>query len=211
MRCDRSSPSTSSITRRVGFDPVDGRDVRVVQGGERLGFAREPGQPIGIIRERVRQDLQRDIAIELRVAGPPHLPHAAFADLGGDFVDAEAGAGGKGQDVRDYTGGSARTAITLPDDEAASARSLRLGDFRGPTQHRRAVDDDLRGTSCYRGRSNLAMVMLGCMQHPQFQDDAALRQSVPLGVRLRASQGRPRYAGRSTNRSGTVRHRAPAA
>ena len=35
----------------------------------------------------------RDLAIQLRVARAIHLPHAAFADLRGDFVDAEAGAG----------------------------------------------------------------------------------------------------------------------
>ena len=36
-----------------------------------------------------------------------HLPHAAFADLRGDFVDAEAGAGSEGQTlVVDYTGRS---------------------------------------------------------------------------------------------------------
>ena len=69
---------TSAMPRL--FDPVDGRDVGMVQDGERLRFAREPRQPIRIIRERVRQDLQGDIAIELRVAGPLHLAHAAFAD-----------------------------------------------------------------------------------------------------------------------------------
>jgi hypothetical protein len=42
--------------------------------------------------KRVRQDLQRDIAIELRIAGTVDLTHASFADLGRDFVDAEAGA-----------------------------------------------------------------------------------------------------------------------
>ena len=31
------------------------------------------------------------IAVELRVACPIHLTHAAFADLGGDFIDAEPG------------------------------------------------------------------------------------------------------------------------
>ena len=41
--------------------------------------------------------LMRDVAIELGVARAIDLAHAAFADLGGDFVDAEAGAGGEGQ------------------------------------------------------------------------------------------------------------------
>ena len=72
------------------------RDVRVVQRGERLRFAREPGQAIGVVRKRIRQHLQRDIAIELGVAGAPHLAHSAFADLSRDFVDAEAGTGSEG-------------------------------------------------------------------------------------------------------------------
>jgi hypothetical protein len=33
------------------FQAVDVRDVRMVQRGERLRFAREPGQAIGIVRE----------------------------------------------------------------------------------------------------------------------------------------------------------------
>ena len=83
----------------AGFlEAVDVRDVRMVQRRERLRFAREPREPIGIVRERVGQDLERDVAIQLRVAGAIHLAHAAFADLGGDFVDAEAGAGSEGQD-----------------------------------------------------------------------------------------------------------------
>ncbi len=57
----------------------------------------KPREPIGISGEGVGQDLERDVAIELRVAGPIHLSHAAFADLRGDFVDAEARAGGEGQ------------------------------------------------------------------------------------------------------------------
>ena len=70
----------------------------------------EPGEPIGIVRERVGQDLDRDIAIELRVARAIHLAHAAFADRGGDLVGAEARAGGKGQSWCDYTGGAGRRA-----------------------------------------------------------------------------------------------------
>ena len=43
------------------------------------------------------QDLDRDLTFQLRVGRPIHLPHSAFADLRGDFVDAEAGAGSEGQ------------------------------------------------------------------------------------------------------------------
>ena len=78
------------------FEAVDVRDVRMIQRREGLGFAGEPRQAIRIIRERVGQDLQRDVAIELRVARPIHLAHAARAERGVD-PHADAGAGGKGQ------------------------------------------------------------------------------------------------------------------
>ena len=79
------------------FEAVDRRDVRMIQRGEDLGLARETRQAIGVVRERLRQDLDRDIAVQLGVARPEHLPHAALADRRGDFVDAESGAGSERQ------------------------------------------------------------------------------------------------------------------
>ena len=72
-------------------------DVRMIQRRERLRFALEAGQAIGISRERVGQDLDRDVAIQLRVARAIHLAHAAGADRRGDLVGAEAGAGSEGR------------------------------------------------------------------------------------------------------------------
>ena len=93
----RSSPSTSSITSAETplalFEPVDAGNVRMVQRGEHFRFALKTREPIVVSRERRRQDLDGDLALQLRVGRPIHLPHPAFADLGGDFVDAEAGAG----------------------------------------------------------------------------------------------------------------------
>ena len=37
--------------------------LRMVQRGEHLRFALEPREPLGIGGERVRQDLDRDVAI----------------------------------------------------------------------------------------------------------------------------------------------------
>ena len=45
----------------------------------------------------VGQDLERDVAIQLRVARAIDLAHAAGAEGGEDFVRAEARAGGEGQ------------------------------------------------------------------------------------------------------------------
>ncbi len=50
----------------VGFlESVDTRDVGMVQRGERFGFALKAGDALRICDERVRQDLDRNIAPEL--------------------------------------------------------------------------------------------------------------------------------------------------
>ena len=53
------------------------RDVRMIERGEHLRFALEARQALGVVRERVGQDLDRDVASELRVAGAIHLAHPA--------------------------------------------------------------------------------------------------------------------------------------
>ena len=45
------------------LEPVDRTDVRMVERREHLRFALETGEAIGIARERIGQDLQRDVAI----------------------------------------------------------------------------------------------------------------------------------------------------
>jgi hypothetical protein len=79
------------------LEAVDVRNVGMVQRGERLGFPGESGKAVRISGKGVGQDLQRDIAIELRIAGPKHLPHSPFADRRGDVVAAKSGARRKGQ------------------------------------------------------------------------------------------------------------------
>jgi hypothetical protein len=78
----------------VFVETVDPRDVRMVQRCEDLGFPLEPGEPFGILGERRRQELQRHLAIELRIARAPHLAHGSRPQGGDDLVGAEAGAGG---------------------------------------------------------------------------------------------------------------------
>ena len=84
------------------FEAVDRGDVRMVERREDFGFALEAREPVGVGRERRRQDLDRDLALQLRVGRAIDLAHAAFADLRGDLVDAEARAGSEGQRWRDY-------------------------------------------------------------------------------------------------------------
>ena len=76
---------------------VDRADVRMVERSEHLRLALEPRETIRILCERVREDLQRDLAVQLRIARAIHLAHAAGADGGEDFVRAEASAGLNGQ------------------------------------------------------------------------------------------------------------------
>ena len=93
----------------------------MIERREDFGFALEPREPIGIGGEQWRQDLDRDLPLQLRVGGPIHLPHSAFADLRGDVVNAEACAGGKGQCLRDYTGAAvAGTGLLFVHAEVAS-------------------------------------------------------------------------------------------
>jgi hypothetical protein len=82
------------------FESVDLRDIGMVERSERLCLTREPRQSIGVARKGVREDLQRNVAIELRVAGAVDLPHATFADQRGDLVEAETSASGQGHEVR---------------------------------------------------------------------------------------------------------------
>ena len=61
--------------------------MRVVERGEHARLALEPRQALGVARELVGQDLDRDLAAELGVASAIHLAHAADAELREDLVD----------------------------------------------------------------------------------------------------------------------------
>ena len=89
---------------RTFFKPVDGGDMRMIERGEHFRFALKTREPIGISRERGRQDLNRDLTFQPGVRRPIHLAHPAFANLRGDVVNAEACAGCNEQCLRDYTG-----------------------------------------------------------------------------------------------------------
>ena len=62
------------------FKAVDRGDVRMVERREHLRLALEAREPIGIAREELGKDLQRDITIELRVTRTIDLAHAACAE-----------------------------------------------------------------------------------------------------------------------------------
>ena len=75
------------------LEAVDRPDVRMVEGREHFGFALKARQAIRIAGHRGGQHLDRHRPLQIAVGRAIDLAHAAGADLRGDFVDAEAGAG----------------------------------------------------------------------------------------------------------------------
>jgi hypothetical protein len=92
------------------LESVDDSDVRMVQRGEDFRFALESGDPFCVSRECFGQDLDGNLAIELRIARPIDLPHAAGAKGGQNLVRTEAGTGVEGQAVRRELYGSSDSA-----------------------------------------------------------------------------------------------------
>src|SRR5262245_13297915 len=72
-------------------------DVWVIQRGDRARLAIEPLTQLSIGGECFGQHLDRDGAIEPRVARAVNLPHAAAANQRQNFVSAEARTWGDGQ------------------------------------------------------------------------------------------------------------------
>ena len=74
-------------------DVVQRADVRMIELRDRAGFAIEALAELRVGGEGVGENLDRDRAIEPRVAGFVHLAHPAGADERQDLVRAEASAG----------------------------------------------------------------------------------------------------------------------
>jgi len=74
------------------FEPVDLRDVRVVELGQQLGLALETGQALGVRGEGRGKELECHVAPELRVARAIHFAHSASTELGGHSIMSERGA-----------------------------------------------------------------------------------------------------------------------
>ena len=63
------------------LEAVDLCDVRMVERGQHLRFTVKAREPIRIAGKRRGQDLERDVAAELGVAGAIDLAHTACAQL----------------------------------------------------------------------------------------------------------------------------------
>ena len=70
----------------VPADVMKRGDMRVVQAGDRVCLALEPGAGLGLIRDVLQQDFNGDAPVEPRIASFVDLAHAACADERDDFV-----------------------------------------------------------------------------------------------------------------------------
>ncbi len=93
IRSANVGPSTSSNTNaRTPSDSsqtVDRADMRMIQRGKSLRFTFEASEAVRIGSECLGQDLERDVAIQLRIARAIHLAHAARPEQAQDFVCAK--------------------------------------------------------------------------------------------------------------------------
>ncbi len=79
------------------LEPVDVRDVWMVQRREHLRFTTKSREAIGIVGDGGQQHLDRDVAIQLRVVGAIDLAHAADTKQADDFIWTESRAGNERQ------------------------------------------------------------------------------------------------------------------
>ena len=93
-----------SASRRDLLDAVDGGDVRMIQCRESLGFTGEPRESLVVVRERLRQHLDRHVAIELRIPRAKDFAHPTRANRACDFIRAEASAGQQGHESTQSSG-----------------------------------------------------------------------------------------------------------
>ena len=103
---ERHRPLRNAVGERLALDQledqggnggrflqaVDGADVGVVQRRQHLRFALEPGEPVRVGGQRVGQDLERDIALQLAIAGAVNFSHTPRSQGRANFVRAEVGA-----------------------------------------------------------------------------------------------------------------------
>jgi hypothetical protein len=77
------------IPARDLLERMDDRDVRVADRCQELRFPFEALSSLLVFEEFFRQDLQRHLAIEPRIARPINLAHAPRAEGGENFVGAQ--------------------------------------------------------------------------------------------------------------------------
>ncbi len=108
--CGMQGAAAQAVEQRLAFEQlrdrvrhraerarvVDREDVRMVERRDRARLAVEPMEAVGVVRRRVGQQLQGDLAPQTRVAGAVDLAHAALSERSEDLVGAELFSGGQG-------------------------------------------------------------------------------------------------------------------
>jgi hypothetical protein len=84
----------SGIGRKI-HEPVNMRDVRMIQRGKNVRFAAEARQVIGIAGDGREQDLDRHVAAQRPIARPIDFAHAPRPEGRDDFIGPEAGSSGQ--------------------------------------------------------------------------------------------------------------------
>jgi hypothetical protein len=130
-------------------DVVEGADVGMREPRDRFGFTLQALFPGRIGRETLRQHLDRDVALEPRIARPVHLAHAAGAEESHDFVGPELRALSQGHRAAIITPG-----LVVKEDfpcplPGELALPLSLGTRLGPY---RIASFDLGSGTTSRGR-----------------------------------------------------------
>ena len=82
------------------FKAMDLSDIRMVEACKNLRLSLEPSEAIRISGERLGQNLQRHLPVQLGIGGLIDLAHTPLADEGGHVIVAESGTDGQGHRLR---------------------------------------------------------------------------------------------------------------
>ena len=74
----------------VLLESVNGADIGVIQRGQQPRLALEPAAAIGIGGKNIRQNLDRHVAPEPRIAGAVDVSHPACAEERANFIMPKA-------------------------------------------------------------------------------------------------------------------------
>src|SRR5262245_49331832 len=91
---ERQRPTPESIRKSLAFHQLhdeksrlmrllqimDRSNVGMIKGSERFGFTLKTAHPVRIARKLGRQNLDRDLSLQLRIPRPVHLTHSTFAE-----------------------------------------------------------------------------------------------------------------------------------
>jgi hypothetical protein len=91
----RSIEELGDDERHALFDTAveDGEDIRVRQHADGPRLLRKTSQPLRVESERLREDLDGDVAVDLWIVRAIHLSHATGTEGRDDLVSPEARAG----------------------------------------------------------------------------------------------------------------------